>query len=91
MTVTVRARREFPVSQNDGQGTRTVEVGEEIEVSKTRAQSWKDLGKVTIVGASRKKAEADEEEETLKPKKTRGRRKAVRTETEEVQTANEEE
>lgn len=91
MTVTVKARREFPVTQNNGQGTRTVEVGEELEVSKTRAQSWKDLGKVTIVGGSRKKAD-EEEDSTPAPKKTRGRprRKAVRVE-EETQTASEEE
>jgi hypothetical protein len=70
MTVTVRARREFPVTQESGEGTRILAVGEEAEVSKTRAESLKKLGKATIVGSR-----ASSEDKPKKSRKTGGRKK----------------
>ena len=57
MTVTVRAKRDFPVENDNGQGSRLLRAGEEITVSKTRAEGLKELGKATIVGARKEKTE----------------------------------
>lgn len=68
MTVTIRAKRDFPVENDNGQGTRLLRAGEEATVSKTRAEGLKELGKATIVGAARKEKAQKQTRRGRKPR-----------------------